>query len=78
MTDYAMTTKECENIGKAMAREYYKLCCEKGLPENDLVTSDEACKILGKDKTYLYNHAREIPHYRGWYSRSALMAYMRR
>ncbi len=73
-----MTTKECENIGKAFAREYYKLCCEKGLPQEDLVSSDEACRILGKSKSWLYNHADEIPHFKRWYSRSAIHAYMNR
>lgn len=72
-----MTAKECEQIGKAMAREYYELCCRKGLPVDDLVSSDEACKILGRSKGWLYNHP-EIPHSNRRYSRSVLQAYMNR
>ncbi len=73
-----MTTRELEKIGKAFAQEYYKLCCERGLPDNDLVSADEACVILGRSKGWLYNHRHELPHSNRRYSKSALYAYMNR
>lgn len=73
-----MNKKECELIGRAFAQEYYKLCCEKGIPQSDLVSADEACKILGRSKGWLYNHRHELPHSNRRYSRSAIEAYMNR
>lgn len=77
MTPPMMTTKELDRIGKAFAQEYYRLCHEKGIPKDDYVTADEACRILQRSKSWLYKHP-EIPHFNRRYSLSALQAYINR
>ena len=71
-----MKRSELEAIGVAMAQEYYRLCKENGVPKSDMITSDKICELTGKSKGWLYNHARELPHANGLYSRTAVMAYL--
>lgn len=73
-----MKWSELETIGISFAQEYYRLCKESGVPEGDMITSDKVCEITGKGKGWLYNHARELPHTNGLYSRTAVMAYLNR
>lgn len=71
-----MKRTELETIGAAFAKEYYRLCKENGLPQTDMITTDEVCKLTGKGKGWVYNHARELPHTNGLYSRTAVLAYL--
>lgn len=74
-----MTKKELETIGKVMAREYYDLCKKKGIPDTtDFISSEEACKIAGKSKAWLYKHNYEIPHNGRFYSKQLLIEYLNR
>jgi hypothetical protein len=73
-----MKRAELETIGAAFAKEYYRLCKENGIPQSDLITSDEVCRITGKSKGWIYNHAGDLPHANGLYSRTAVMAYLER
>lgn len=71
-----MTTQECKIIGREMAREYYKIVMEQGLPKEDFIDSKEAAKMLGWTMRTLYKHNSEIPHNGRLYSRSAIMQYI--
>ena len=73
-----MTQKECQQIGKAFAQEMYRLYTEKGVPETDYVSVDEAARILGRSKRWLYNQGDKIPHANRRYSKTVLIAYMNR
>lgn len=73
-----MTKRELEQIGIAMGREFYNQCMTNGVPEGEMITSDKACELAGKSKGWLYNHARELPHANGLYSRTASLAYLNR
>jgi len=71
-----MRKTELAEIGVQMGREYYRLCMEKGMPTEELLNAEEVCELAKKSRAWLYKHNEEIPHYRGLYPRTAVMAYL--
>ena len=44
------TAAELDRIGKAMGREYYRLCVDRGVPKDEYLDADEVCKLVHKSK----------------------------